>query len=510
LTRDAEALRHRIEQDRHDNGAARAALEIALHEREQELEKQRQLVEANERDFAERRRQLAEREQAAHDLRHRIEEQRDELAARDRDLEDCRQRLRDLTQALAEREEQTSAATADFEQLRATVAAQGEEIESLRETAAASERELEELRSALADAQTRLTDTESRLAEAQAQAEAAARDMDSAREQLAGLEAELKEERENAESLGELANERREHMTKLQEQVEEAEERYADANWRLGKSLYFERLVKRRKGLIKKLLDALRAKMKANQALKAGVDGLRTYKQTADMNQHKLLQRIDGLKAELQEAQEVIKRHEGGTAANEEVTAAVSRAAELEARLNTQAELIQSLEADLKAARLAQKSTEAKEAKSGKTQEVEKLAKELEAKNQTIAELQVYADEQQKKLARLRTSESETMRLKALNEKERGEIEVLQTEVTQLREALDGASEKATAQFAAKVSALESKLKEREGSIARLMATIKEHETTIKKLTESSESWKRKYQFLASDQPDAYKSAAEK
>ena len=46
LTRDAEALRHRIEQDRHDNGAARAALEIALHEREQELEKQRQLVEA--------------------------------------------------------------------------------------------------------------------------------------------------------------------------------------------------------------------------------------------------------------------------------------------------------------------------------------------------------------------------------------------------------------------------------------------------------------------------------
>ena len=86
----------------------------------------------------------------------------------------------------------------------------------------------------------------------------------------------------------------------------------------------------------------------------------------------------------------------------------------------------------------------------------------------------------------------------------------MQTEVTQLREALDGASEKATAQFATKVSALESKLKEREGSIARLMATIKEHETTIKKLNESLESWKRKYQFLAGDQPDAYKSAAEK
>ena len=67
-------------------------------------------------------------------------------------------------------------------------------------------------------------------------------------------------------------------MTKLQEQVEEAEERYAEANWRLGKSLHFERIVKRRKGLVLKLLEALRAKMKANVALKAGLDGLRTFK----------------------------------------------------------------------------------------------------------------------------------------------------------------------------------------------------------------------------------------
>ena len=85
--------------------------------------------------------------------------------------------------------------------------------------------------------------------EAEARAAAAVNDMDAAREQMSGLETELKEEREHAESLGELANERREHMTKLQEQVEEAEERYAEANWRLGKSLYFERIVKRRKGL---------------------------------------------------------------------------------------------------------------------------------------------------------------------------------------------------------------------------------------------------------------------
>jgi hypothetical protein len=41
------------------------------------------------------------------------------------------------------------------------------------------------------------------------------------------------------------------------------------------------------------------------------------------------------------------------------------------------------------------------------------------------------------------------------------------------------------------------------------MGTIKEHEATIKKINESAEGWKRKYQFLAADAPEAYKSATE-
>ena len=56
---------------------------------------------------------------------------------------------------------------------------------------------------------------------------------------------------------------------------------------------------------------------------------------------------------------------------------------------------------------------------------------------------------------------------------------------------------------------LESKLRDREQTLTRLMGTIKEHEATIKKLTESAESWKRKYQFLSSDSPDAYKTQSE-
>ena len=102
------------------------------------------------------------------------------------------------------------------------------------------------------------------------------------------------------------------------------------------------------------------------------------------------------------------------------------------------------------------------------------------------------------------------MRLKALTDKDRGEIDALQREITQLREALARQSASAAAAASGNNADLEAKLKERENSVTRLMGTIKEHETTIKKLTESADSWKRKYQFLATDQPDAYKNAAEK
>jgi chromosome segregation ATPase len=244
--------------------------------------------------------------------------------------------------------------------------------------------------------------------------------------------------------------------------------------------------------------------MKANVALKAGLDGLRTFKQTAEINQHKLLQRIDSLKADLKEAEETVKRHQGGTAAKEEITNAVARAAALEQRLNTQAELIQSLEADLKTARLSHKPG------GDQHEELERLTTELEAKNQVIANLQADDDERQRKLSKLRGTETETMRLKALTEKDRGEIDALQREITQLREALARQTAAAAAAANGKSAELEAKLKERENSVTRLMGTIKEHESTIKKLTDAAESWKRKYQFLSTDQPDAYKNAAEK
>ena len=97
------------------------------------------------------------------------------------------------------------------------------------------------------------------------------------------------------------------------------------------------------------------------------------------------------------------------------------------------------------------------------------------------------------------------MRLKAETEKDRTEIDALEREVAQLREAL--ARQSSGSGAGADPAELESKLRDREQTLTRLMGTIKEHEATIKKLTESAESWKRKYQFLSSDSPDAYKTS---
>jgi chromosome segregation ATPase len=459
-------------------------LREAIGEHERVVENQRELLAANEADFKELRDQLTQRDATIEEHRRRLAEDAEATTVAHRELDEQRRR------EVEERDRRISATSEDLEYARATLAANDRELASLRETLIGSTRELDELRS-------HKERFEAICQDAAARATAAANDHEAAREQIAGLEAELKEEREHAESLGELANERREHMTKLQEQLEEAEERYADANWRLGKSLHFARIVKRRKGLVLKLLAALRAKMKANTALKAGLDGLRTYKASSEMNQQKLLQRVDALKTELREAHETVKRHQGGTAASEELTNAVARATQLEERLNTQAELIQTLESDLKKAKLSHKPGD------DKAGEVERLTQELETKNALITRLQADSDEQQKKLAKLRGSESETVRLKALTDKDRTEIDALQREVNQLREAL-------TRQASAGNADLEAKLKEREQSVTRLMGTIKEHEATIKKLTESSDSWKRKYQFLASDSPDSHKNAAEK
>ena len=520
----------------HEATAAGHAAQGALSDLEARLLAQRAQVEASGRELDARDRRIADLEQSLAEVRSEIERADSEISRLgveradseqrandyDRRREETERRAQELERQLAgqsqqldEREGRQAAVGAELEQARAMLEANDRELTSMRDTLLGANREIEQLRNqihqldgSLASSLARADDAAARLSLAhddlrsfQERTAEIERQRDEIGTQVAGLEAELKDEKENAENLGEIANERRELLTKLQEKVEEAEERYEEAKYRLTKAAHFERLVKRRKGLVTKLLNALRQKQKANTALKAGLDGLRTYKAGAEMNQQKLLQRIDALKVEIKEAEESISRHHGTTNAKDQLATSETKVSSLEQRLNAQAEVIQTLESDLKAAR--------GQAKSGdeKNHEIERLQRELETKSKVCNQLQTDVDDLQRKLAKLRGSEGETMRLKAATEKDRTEIDALEREVAQLRDTLARQSSGSGAGAAS--AELESKLRDREQTLTRLMGTIKEHEATIKKLTESAESWKRKYRFLSSDSPDAYKTSPE-
>ena len=125
-------------------------------------------------------------------------------------------------------------------------------------------------------------------------------------------------------------------------------------------------------------------------------------------------------------------------------------------------------------------------------------------KNEHIAKLENDAGDQQRKLSKLRGSESETMRLKAIEEKDKNLIDALEREVSQLREALKRQDSPPAGSDGVDHADLTAKLKERDGSINRLMATLKEKDGEIGKLKESVAQWKKKYEFLSTEAPSAY------
>ena len=297
------SVAQRDQQERDDRVASKS-LHATVADRDRELAERGREIIARDEQITHHQRELDEHKQLLEEHARALVERDERLAELRRQLTERDQRVAEQRAELDDRERAAASFTSELEQAHAAIQAHNRELTSLRDTLLASNRDLEQLRvhkhrleAELSEMLTRLEDGESQKGEV--------------REQIAGLEAELKEEKEATENLSELANERREQITKLTEQVEEANERYEEAKWRLGKTARFERLVRRRKGLINALLEALRAKNKANTALKAGLDGLRTHKATAEANQQKLLARVDSLKAELEEAEETIARLSG-------------------------------------------------------------------------------------------------------------------------------------------------------------------------------------------------------
>jgi chromosome segregation protein len=470
VVNEAETARGRLTETLQEREARLVELSAAHEKARAELERARADLSASAKRVA----QLEQSEQAARAGKDQLQAT---LADRERriqgivgELEQARNLQRRSHDELAEHKKRGDQEQSRVGALQQEVTAKGTQLAELQKQRTAVEKELAALR----------------------------QEHGAAREQLAGLEAELKEEKEYSANMNQLANERKDALTRIEEKVEETDERYKEAQWRLGKAQHFERLVRRRKGLIESLVATVRAKSKSNTALKAGLDGLRTFKAASEANHTKLLTRIEELTSELRQAEETINKQQGETFLNEQLQGAHAKCTELEERLNSQVEVIQTLENDLKLAKATH------QARDSAASELEELRKELVTKSEHIQKLENDADDQQRKLSKLRGSESETMRLKAIEEKDKGLIDALEREVAQLREALKRHESAGPALDGAQQGELGAKLKERDGSITRLMATLKEKDGEISKLKESVAQWKKKYEFLSAEAPSAY------
>jgi chromosome segregation ATPase len=271
--------------------------------------------------------------------------------------------------------------------------------------------------------------------------------------EIGRLKEALREERECAENFGEIANERLDQLNKSRELHEEMEERYEEAKWHLGKAGYFERPVKRRKSLISSLLAATRAKSKANVTLKAGLDSLRRHKTRAQASEQELLKQIDQLKAAAGEARETIQRYHDATLTQKRISDSQLRIGELESRVNSQAEVINSLEEELKLSKVVQNDPSIKtaEAQSELTQRQQALGTPVSSSQSDRENDQLMTD-------------------------------ALQREVAELR-----------AQLAARTDTTEESAGSDEDRDNELNARLQQSET--------ADSWKRKYGFLSNRHP---------
>src|SRR5690606_34065949 len=193
---------------------------------------------------------------------------------------------------------------------------------------------------------------------------------------------------------------------------------------------------------------------------------------------------IDKMSRQLHEAEAALKQQQGSVSA-ETLAEKNAEIEALKARGEAQIELIQSLESELKTAKASKRS----QGQSDET--LESLQAELVKKNEIIQRLEQDADEQQRKLAKLRGSESETMRLKGLTAQNEAQIRALEEEIASLKSRLANQRPSAEGESAQPEQALRAALKERDEAIARLTHALKEQEGRTAELEDSVRTWKR-------------------
>jgi len=431
----------------------------------------------------------AERLKAAVDDAHEARQQAEELVrARDAELAELKAQASNLNTTLEQLRSENSRLNSDLADKTTELTDQAGQINARRIEIADKDR-------ALTERDRRISE----LAEARRTAEEEKRAI---RDQIAGLEEELKEEKECTVNLSEVANERREQITELSEKLDEAQERYEEAKWHLERAGRFERLVVKRHKLVDSLIEGIRAKQKSNTALKAGLDGLRKFKAKSEQQQQKLLIRVEELTAELKEAEERLANRKGSKDSDDKLRKAGKMIEGLEERLDAQVQVIENLENELSAVKASRQSAE------NQNRELNELKATLEIRNETIAKLEADLDDQQKQLGKLRGSESETMRLKAVQMKDQTLIDELQAEIDGLRAELAQQQKIAEGGAESAATAATAEIRKRDAQLSDLKRTIKDQEKEIAKLNEAVSGWQKKYEFLSTEAPSAYQSVA--
>jgi chromosome segregation ATPase len=278
------------------------------------------------------------------------------------------------------------------------------------------------------------------------------------------LQENFSKEKERAENLGEVVNSHQDELDKSKEQYNKFEELYEEADKRLRKLQHFERLVNRRKSVVTSLIAAVRAKSKSNDALKAGLDSMRRYKSTAQQTEQHLLVEIEQLKAAIGAANEAAVQLREENIDKRKQAGGEQRVRELEERVNTQAELVNSMEEEAQLAKVIQ------------------------------SDLTQKAADAENALRQLRDShDSAATSLNAIHNNDPLVIDALEQEISRLREQLASGAGEHSAQ------AIEVTSNEKAEELAQAEAAIKE-------LTFEVAAWKRKYEFLSTDAPAAYQS----
>ena len=437
LTRDAEALRSRLDAGpgRH-RLPRRAALEIALHEREQTIDEAAPAADgqrdATSRSFASssgsasRPRRKRGGSSTSNSVRCTSATASSRIGSssfatwgkhsrnatsgprhRRPSSNTCARRSRSQGQEIDSLRETLHGSNRELEHARATLTANERELSSLRETWSTSSGELSSLRETLAASGRELDElrAEQATARADARGSRSARDRRGERHRC-GPRADVR-----ARNRAQGRTRARGELRRARQRAPRAHDQAAGAGrgsrgtlrrsqLELGKSLYFERIVKRRKGLVGQAAGSTarqdegqrRAEGRPRRAANLQGHG-RDEPAQAAATHRQLEGRSQGSRGDRQAPS---RRHgrEGRADERDLARRGARGAPEHAGRADSVAR------GRLKTARLSHK------AERRQASRVERLTKELETKNQVIVQLQADTDEQQRKLSKLRGSES--------------------------------------------------------------------------------------------------------